>query len=289
MWIGSHVSTGGALSGAVRAARETGAEAAQIWGSNPRAWRHPTASADEIRRFREAWQEAGLGPVFLHAPYMVNVASPDAGFRRRSVDLARATVALAEAMGAAGVVIHAGAAGAGTAVERGREAAASSFVSIAGEAHGSAVCVELMAGTAGSVASTFAEFRELLDACGRHPRVALCADTCHLFAAGYPLDTAVGVAASLGELRGLGIARRLKLVHANDSRFPKGQRRDAHQHIGRGYIGEAGFRAILTHPALARVAVVCETRGGVAEHREDVAALKRLAGRETPAGVRSPR
>src|SRR5213593_4681485 len=103
--------------GAIDSAKACGAEAAQIWGSNPRAWAPPSVRADVAREFGTRWRQEGLGPLVLHAPYMVNIASPNADFRRRSVDLARATVALAETIGADGVVVHAGAASATT--ERG--------------------------------------------------------------------------------------------------------------------------------------------------------------------------
>lgn len=280
MWVGAHVPTGErtTLTGAIAATREVGADCAQIWGSNPRAWAVPTTNPAAARAFGEAWREAGLGPLVLHAPYMVNVASPNAGFRRRSVDLAVATVALAEAIGAHGVVVHAGAAGASTPRADAVEAAAGSFRSIAGHAEGTLVLVELMAGTAGAVASTFPEARELFDRCSMHERLALCADTCHLFAAGYALDEPAGVARCFGELRRAGLARRLALVHANDSRFGRGEHRDSHTHIGRGHIGERGFAAILADPAVRRCPVVCETAGGPAEHRRDVATLRRLAG-----------
>jgi deoxyribonuclease IV len=227
--------------------------------------------------FGQAWREAGLGPLVLHAPYMVNVASPNTDFRRRSIDLARATVALAEAIGATGVVVHAGAAGAGTERRRALDIAAESLVAIAGEAEASSVFVELTAGGAGSVASTFPEFRELLDSARKHPRLALCADTCHLFAAGYGLDTPQGVGSCFGQVRRLGVSRRLRLIHANDSKFPRGTRRDSHTHIGQGHIGEAGFRAILSHPAVRRCAVICETPGRLEDHARNIATLRRLA------------
>ena len=130
----------------------------------------------------------------------------------------------------------------------------------------------------GSVASTFEQARELLGAAGRHPRLALCADTCHLFAAGYALDTAEGVAACFADLRRHRLVGRLRLLHANDSKFPRGQRRDSHTHVGQGHIGEAGFRAILAQPAVRRCAVVCETPGRLEDHARNIAKLRALAG-----------
>jgi deoxyribonuclease-4 len=215
--------------------------------------------------------------VFLHAPYMVNVASPDERFRARSVQLATATVALAQALGADGVVVHAGAAGTSTPRELALERAAASLRTAADVAAKTFVLVELTAGTAGSVAATFPEARELFDACDQHERLALCVDTCHLFAAGYGLDTAEGVAECFGELRRAGLTRRLRLVHANDSIHGRGEHRDAHTHIGQGRIGEAGFAAILAQPAVRRAAVVCETPGRLEDTARNVATLRRLA------------
>ena len=266
--------------GAIDSARACGADAAQIWGSNPRAWAPPSVALPVAREFGQAWRHEGLGPLVLHAPYMVNVASPNTDFRSRSVDLARATVALAEAIGALGVVVHAGSAGEST--ERGMavELAARSLVTIADAAETTSVFVELTAGGAGSVASTFQHFSDLLGAAGRHPRLALCADTCHLFAAGYALDAADGVQACFDQLRRLRLSRRLRLIHANDSKFPMGSRRDSHTHIGEGHIGETGFRAILAHPVVRRCAVICETPGRLEDHARNIATLRRLAGFE---------
>jgi deoxyribonuclease-4 len=269
--------------GAIESARDLGADAVQIWASNPRQWAHPHIDHSQADGFRAAWRESGLGPLVIHAPYLVNVASPNLEFRRRSVDLSAATVAFAEAIGAEGIVVHSGAGGSGTDPEAARVAGAASFVRIAAEAEGSQVLIELMAATTGAVASTFAEARVLLDACDGHPRLGLCADTSHLFAAGYALDTDDGVTACFDELGRLGLTRRLRLVHANDSAFGRGSHRDRHANIGRGGIGEAGFRAILRHPAVQRCAMVIETPGSVDDRRRDVATLRRLAPRPATA------
>ncbi len=285
MLIGAHVTTGGrGLTGVIDNARRAGAEAVQAWGSNPRAWALPRIDRAREAAFVEAWQTSGLRALFLHSPYMVNVASPDDRFRRRSVELARATVALAERIGADGVVVHAGAGGAATPAEARVERAANSLAAIAADADRSRVLIELMAGTAGAVASTFGEARMLFDACvdatgrSRGRRFGLCLDTCHLFAAGYALDTPDGVREAFAELRRVRLTSRLRLVHANDSRYPRAARRDAHTNIGAGHIGEPGFAAILTDPSVRRASVVCETPGTREDTARDVATLRRLAG-----------
>jgi deoxyribonuclease IV len=263
--------------GAIESAQACGAEAGQIWGSNPRGWAHPNADPDLARRFGEAWRAAGLGTLVLHAPYMVNVASPNPDFRRRSVELARATVELAEEIGADGVVVHAGAGGLPTPRADAVTAAAASLMAISDAADHATVFVELTAGGGGSVASTFEQARELFDAAGGHDRLGLCADTCHLFAAGYRLDTEEGVRDCFDEVRKLGMSRRLRLIHANDSKFGWGQHRDSHTHIGKGFIGEKGFRAILAHSLVRRCTVLCETPGRLEDHARNIATLRRLA------------
>jgi deoxyribonuclease-4 len=175
------------------------------------------------------------------------------------------------------VIVHAGSAGAATDPARAVEIAAASVAIVAEAAEATSVFVELTAGGAGSVASTFRDFRRLLDAAGRHPRLALCADTCHLFAAGYALDTPEGVRACFDQVHRLGLSRRLRVIHANDSKFPIGARRDSHTHVGEGHIGEEGFRAILAHPAVRRCAVICETPGRLEDHARNIATLRRLA------------
>jgi deoxyribonuclease-4 len=268
--------------GAIESALEAGAEAAQIWGSNPRQWALPAVADDQARAFGRAWRAAGLGELVIHSPYTVNIASATPDFRRRSVELARATVALAEQIGATGVVVHAGSAGVATPRPAALALAADSLTAICSVAERSRLFVELMAGTAGSVASTFVQARELFAEARMHPRLALCADTCHLFATGYALDTEEGVEACFAELREAGLTRRLRLIHANDSKFPRGLHRDSHIGIGLGHIGEEGFRAVLAHPAVERCAVICETPGTLRDTARNVATLKRLAARPGP-------
>lgn len=273
--IGAHVPTRGHPANAVDEAVARGADAFQIFISNPRAWAPPRLPPDRARAFRDRRAEAGIWLAVAHASYLVNIASPDAAFRRRSVDLARREAEASAALGLDGLVVHAGAGGPGdrrAAVER----AAASALAVAAE--GVPILLELTAGGAGSVASTIPQAAELLEACGGDPRIGLVLDTCHLFAAGAPLDDPEGVRATLGELRRLRLVRRLRVVHANDARDPRGSRRDRHEHVGRGHIGEEGFRAILADPAVRRAAVLIETPGRLAEDLENLAVLRRLAG-----------
>jgi deoxyribonuclease-4 len=272
--IGAHVRTPGGLRTAVEGARAVGAECAQLFISNPRAWAGPRPETAE--RFGAAWREGGVGPLFVHAPYLVNIASPNREFVAKSLELCRRSVVACGIAGADGFVVHAGSGGPGErrdAVER----AAATLRLILEETEGTSVVVELMAATAGAVASTWPEAAALFELVD-DARLRLCGDTCHLFVAGYGLDEPEGVDACFDELRGAGLAERLSLIHANDAKFPRGSRRDRHENVGEGLIGLDGFRAILRRPELADLSVIVETPHGGEAHRRDVERLRSLAG-----------
>jgi deoxyribonuclease IV len=271
--IGAHVRTPGGLRTAVESARAVGAEAAQLFISNPRAWSGPRPETAE--KFGQEWREGGVGPLFVHAPYLVNIASPNPDFVVKSLDLCRKSVVACGIARADGFVVHAGSGGPGErrdAVER----AAATLRLILDETEGTNLIVELMAATGGAVASTWPEAAALFELVD-DPRLRLCGDTCHLFVAGYALDDPDGVDACFAELRTSGLADRLALIHANDAKFPRGSRRDRHENIGEGEIGLDGFRAILRQPEVEELSVVVETPHGGEVHRRDVERLRSVA------------
>jgi deoxyribonuclease IV len=274
--IGAHVRRrSGGISGAVDECRLRGADAAQIFVSNPRGWAGPRVTDEEAAAFRESWAESGLGPLVAHAPYLVNIASPNKEFIAKSRGLAGSTVRACDALGIDFLVLHAGAGGP-TEPEAARERAATTVRIVSDNAEHVRVLVELMAGTSGAVASTVAEAAALLDEADVDG-VDLCLDTCHLFAAGYALDTAEGVETLFAELKAEGIGDRVALIHANDSLYPRGERRDRHENIGDGFIGPDGWRAIVARPELADLALILETPGEAERQAEDIALLRSLA------------
>lgn len=274
MRIGAHVPTRGSLLSAIDTAELCGAEAVQVFISNARGWTPPRISGPAVRDFRAAWADSGLGPLFVHAPYLVNIASPNLGFLRRSTDLARASIAAASALGAAGFVVHAGSGGPGGS-DRALHRAAATLREVVPEGDCSVV-VELTAGTSGSVAATFTEAARLFAAVGDE-RLRLCADTCHLFAASYGLDQPDGIAACFDELRTWGLTERLLLMHANDAKDGCGTHRDRHEHIGEGRIGVGGFSEILRRSELRHLPLIVETPGTLDDTARDIATLRRLA------------
>lgn len=274
MRLGAHLRTPGGLRTAIETARDVGAQVVQLFLSNPRAWAGPRL--DTARAFGAAWREGAVGPLYVHAPYLVNVASPNPEFLTRSLELCRRSVAACGEIPAAGFVVHAGAGGPGERREAVERAAAVLSATLAETPDTTRLLVELMAGTAGAVASTLPQARELFDAVGDE-RLGLVLDTCHLFAAGYALDEPDGVAACFEELAAVGLAERLALVHLNDAAFARGARRDRHARIGEGRIGLEGFRAILHRPEVADLDLVLETPSNRDERVRELATLRALA------------
>jgi deoxyribonuclease-4 len=276
--LGAHVrrrQTG--IAGAIEEADARGADCLQIFISNPRAWAGPRYDDAESERFREALAASGLVPCVAHLSYVGNVASWDPATLLRTRELLIETVHASDALGVQVLVVHAGAGGP---QDRGAalRTAAESFRLAVREARNVNVVVELMAGTRGAVASLPHEAEELFAAVG-DDRLGLCLDTAHLFAAGVPLDDPAGVAALSEELRERALASRLALVHANDSVFERGARRDRHADIGDGLIGPDGWLALANDPVLGSVPWILETPGDVDRQRADIASLRSLRGR----------
>jgi deoxyribonuclease IV len=296
--IGAHVSVAGGLRNAVANAVAVGCESFQVFVSNARGWAPPPLDPAADERFRADLIEAGLGPLFVHAPYLVNFASASPVTRERSRQAVAAALAKAAAIGAAGVVVHAGAAqasGRAAGLATTREALLP-LADAVGDRPGPPTAwappggpdliLELTAGTRGALAARFDEMAELLAACGHHPRIKVCMDTCHAQAAGYDLGDPAGAVKALDELFAT-LGDRVVLVHANDSRDPVGAGRDRHCPIGTGTIGDQGFAAVLAHPGLAHLPVITETTGDPDQMAADLARLHRL--RPTPqAGERRP-
>jgi len=276
--LGAHVrrrQTG--IARAIDEAVARGADCLQIFISNPRAWAGPRYDDAQIQGFRDALAASGLRPCVAHLSYVGNVASWDPTTLHRTRELLIETVHATDALGVDLLVVHAGAGGP---QDRGAalRTAAESFRLAVREAGDVNVVVELMAGTRGAVASLPREAEELLTEVA-DDRLGLVLDTAHLFAAGVPIDEPDGVGGLSGELHARGLASRLALVHANDSVFERGARRDRHADIGDGLIGPDGWRALANDPVLGSVPWILETPGDVDRQRADIASLRSLRDR----------
>jgi deoxyribonuclease-4 len=275
--IGAHApSTGGLATGSLRYAAAVGAEAIQVFVSNPRGWAPSAGDAAQDAALREQAELAGI-PVFVHAPYLVNLGSPDPRIRDLSAGALRHSLARGAQIGARGVVVHTGSAvgtDRATALRQVSECLLPMLDDIPGD--GPDLLLEPMAGQGHMLCSAVAELEPYLDALDRHPRANVCLDACHLFAAGHDLADPDGVTKMLSGLLSAAGPGRLRLIHANDSKDGCGSRKDRHENIGAGQIGLAPFGCLLRHPATAGVPFVVETPGGEQAQAKDIAILRGL-------------
>jgi deoxyribonuclease-4 len=272
----------GLVTGALASALALGCEALQVFTGNPRGWALSAGDPREDARFRDACAEAGLR-VVIHAPYLVNLGSPTESTYLRSVATVAHNLRRAAEIGAEGVVVHTGSyVDASGAVERYdaalrqvREGLLPVLDAIADDA-APYLLLEPTAGQGRSLCAGVEDLAPYLDALDRHPKAGICLDTCHVFAAGAPLDEPGGAAATLDRVVEIGGAGRLRLVHANDSMDVRGAFKDRHQKLGEGHIGVAAFRELLAHPATDGVPFIVETPGSRDPGNADIPLLQRL-------------
>ena len=290
--VGAHSpAAGGLATASLKYAGTVRAEAIQIFVTNPRAWTASPVSREESGALRDHVAATGL-PLFVHAPYLINVASPDPVVRERSATLLGHCLRRAADVGARGVVVHAGSAvdgGRDEGLARARETLLPLLDALpADPGEPPSLLIEPMAGQGSMLCAEIGDLGPYLAALGWHPKARVCLDTCHLFGAGHDLVAPGGVAAALGELAEVAPGR-LGLIHANDARDGCGSKRDRHENIGKGALGLGPFWDLLHHPATAGVPFIVETPGGEHGQSRDIATLKRLrASERAPARRKVP-
>ncbi len=316
--IGIHTSIAGDIAQSLEIAHWLGANAVQIFSASPRMWHVggagtlPAASrpgrerfsAAETDRFRARREELGLGPLVVHANYLINLASADRVLRVRSIQAFHDELVRAIALGADYLVVHPGS-GRGIEHRQALDLVAQALrQSVRGLHLGTLrILVENTAGQGASLGTTFSELKTILEASPGLP-LGICVDTAHLFAAGFNIRDPGGLERTLLAIESTVGLSRVFIIHCNDSKTPLGSRVDRHEHIGKGKIGLEAFRRILNHPLLAPVAAVTsgeQISSGVGrafiletpidkpgDDLRNVRALWRLVGKKVPRAAVSP-
>ena len=274
-WLGAHVSAQGGVDTAPARGAAIGATAIQVFTKTPSQWREPSLDREVAARFRRACETNGLRVVVSHDSYLINLASPDPVLSARSAESFRAELSRCAALGIRWLVSHPGnyiddrEAG----LARNAAAYARCLAAVPGDV---TVLLETTAGSGTALGATFEELAELrrrIPAELRH-RIGFCADTCHLYSAGYDLvGDFDGVWDRWDRIIGL---QHLRVLHLNDSRTPFGSRRDRHELVGEGSLGPEPFRRLMTDPRFARVIRIIETPKGEDEVTMDRKMLRRL-------------
>lgn len=279
MKLGLHISIAGSLMLAVERARKRNCETIQIFAGNPRNWDRWDPDKDDAAGFRAACTDYGISPVVVHAPYLVNLGTPDEKIYARS----KATVAnglrVCEIIGSPYYVVHTGSSVASSKPDGMLRVGTALVELLAADDTSVTVLLENMAGAGSSLGVTFEELAGIIALAGNDTRLGICFDTCHAFAAGYDLATDTGVEETLRALDATLGMDRVGLIHANDSKYPLGTAHDRHAGIGEGYIGNDGFDYLLNHPLLAGKPVILETpRQTVADDLRNISALREIKG-----------
>ena len=278
MRIGAHVSAAAPLERCIARACDIGAEAIQIFASPPQSWRPSAHSVQSIVAMRAGAAARGIGPVFVHGVYLINLAASDESLLERSITSLTEALQFCAHAGALGTILHVGShKGTGFAAVLPRITAAIRRVLDATPAD-TWLILENSAGQGDSIGGRFDELGAIIRAV-ESDRVKVCLDTCHAFAAGYDLRTQSGCAAALGELADAVGVERLVAVHANDSKAGLGSGLDRHENIGAGQIGREGFLAVAAHPALRDLPFILEVPGfeGNGPDRRNIAILRDIA------------
>jgi deoxyribonuclease-4 len=272
------MSIAGGLSRAVDRAEQVDATALQIFVKSSRQWRARPLPEDEIGTFRRRAAESGLARHALaHASYLINLASPDAGLRRRSETALRDELARCELLGVPYLVLHPGSP-VGSGEERGLQRVVRALDRLLAGGGGVTLLLETTAGQGDSLGHRFEQLGRIIGRARHADRLGVCFDTCHALAAGYEFRDARSYREMLSEFdREVGL-KRLRAFHLNDSRHPLGSRKDRHEHIGRGEVGLEPFRLILNDRKFRRLPMVLETPKGAElnEDRENLAILRAM-------------
>ena len=274
MRFGAHCS--GGIKKAIDKAVEMGAEVVQLFAQSPRTWRFPAHDPADLERFRERRAETGLDAL-VHALYLVNLAAPDNEVYTKSVETMRSTVDTACAIDADGVVFHVGS-HLGAGLDKALERVVPALEQVLGRCSERPwLLMENSAGAGGTVGRSLDELAVIFDALGRHERLGICLDSCHLWVSGVDVTDAAALDALLDDLdERIGLDR-LRALHANDAKAPLGSNRDRHDNIRDGLIGD-GLGTFLANPRLQHLPVVLEVPGadGKGPNADELAKLRAL-------------
>lgn len=277
MRLGIHTSIGGGFEKAVKHLVELECNACQMFSRSPRGGKARVLGEKEVEIFRTLCKKHDIDPVVVHIPYVLNLATSDPAMHDYAVSMVKEDLERANLLGASFLVLHMGS-HRGEGIETGLSQVAKALESALQDYEGeTTLLLENTSGAGKEVGYTFEHLKWVLDELNT-TKTGICFDTCHGFAAGYDLTNKEKVKETFEKLDSLIGISNLKLIHANDSMFPIGSTRDRHAHIGQGYIGEEGFKGILTHPDLRNMTFILETpideKGG---WKENLAAMRRLA------------
>lgn len=260
--IGIHLGTTGGAWKAVQRASEIGANTFQIFSSSPRMWHAPPVAPEQAEKMRTMRDKLDVGPLVIHASYLVNVCSQNEDVRQKSTFAFRGEVERALALGAEYLVLHPGSWKGLTREEglrRATETIATAVDGLPWQETPFQILIENTAGAEFSLGGSMEQVAELVDRLRTQAPVAVCLDTCHTFVAGYDLRSEVGYEETMKLVESTIGTATVKIWHCNDAKAALGSKLDRHEHIGAGTLGSEPFRRLLGDLRFNHCAFIAET------------------------------
>jgi len=283
--IGAHMSIAGGMHRALERALKVRARVVQVFTRNTTQWKARKLSRAEVSTFREAWLLSGLHSIVAHDCYLINLASPRAALRRRSIEALAEELSRCEALGIPYLVTHPGArmgSGLREACERVAESLDRARALV--PAPSVAVLLETVAGQGTTLGRSFEELARIRERVARPGLTQFCLDTCHVHAAGYDIVSERGYEQTIQEFDDILGLEALRAIHLNDSKTERGSLVDRHEHIGKGRLGSAPFTRMLRDPRLSAIPKIIELpkgKDGVVMDRRNLGLLRRLWSEKT--------
>jgi len=260
MLLGVHVSIEGGIYEAIDRAHRLGCNTMQIFSRNPQSWREKFLEPEGIEEFNQRREKFKIEPLFIHIPYLINLASPNPRLYNASIDAYIEDIREASSLKADYIVTHMGS-HKETSEDEGLNRLIKALNIILQKTKDSDVGI-LLENTAGSgswLGYNFSHQRRIIQNLKDKARVGLCIDTAHAYLAGYDISSKEGLEATLNEIDKLVGISRIKLIHLNDAKDKLRSHHDRHENIGKGYIGMEGMKRIINHPKLRDLPFILET------------------------------
>lgn len=276
--IGAHVSIAGGLEKAFARGEEFSCEAIQIFSKNQLQWRSAPISQGRAERFLRAWGESSVEDVVVHSSYLINLAATDAT-GEKSVAALEDEIERCDILGIDNLILHPGSSR-GNPVEQSLDLMSERLRGVLDRtAHKRVnILLETMSGQGNHLGSDFSELRRIFENLDWDPRLAVCLDTCHMFASGLDFRTEPAYRRLMGHIDSAVGLDRVLCWHFNDSAHPLGRKLDRHAQIGEGELGSYPFSLILTDPQWEDIPCILETPLEGAGHGRDIAILRKLRG-----------
>jgi len=260
MFLGVHVWSTGKIYESLNVASGLGCNTMQIFSRSPQRWRQDYIDPKDLEEFNARRKLTNIRPVFIHIPYLINLASPNERLYEASIEAYIEDTLEAHTLGADYIVTHMG-----SHKETSEEAGIARLIEALNRILDKTKSVKvgiLLENTSGSgswLGYKFAHQKKILRGLKSKERIGFCLDTAHAYLAGYDLATFGGLETMLSEIEDAGGTSLIKLIHLNDAKGGLGSHHDRHEHIGKGSIGLAGMERIINHPRLRDLPFILET------------------------------